>query len=175
MDLNKMNEELKKSKKINAFIDINEIKKVDENFTEKITSTTNKLKNEAENKEEHVEEHNVEFDNLVKKYKEIDNEIRDYQKKVSSLKKQNKILHDKIIIHLEKMGETQIHLLDGKLSINSYKTTPALKIEYVEETIKNQFKDESKTKELLEQIEIKKEKASKITKQLKRTFNRSKK
>ena len=70
------------------------------------------------------------------------------------------------------MGETTIQLLDGKFSINSYKTTPALKIEYVEKTIKKRFKDDKDTKELLEEIEIQKEKNSKITKQLKRTFNR---
>lgn len=170
-----MNEELKKARMINAFDDINEIKKYNENYTEKITNTTDKELLNEDNDNVNNEQSNNVFINLVKKYKEVDDEIRTYKKNAATLTKQNKILHDKIIIELEKMGENSIQFSDGKFIINTYKTTPALKLEYVEETIKKQFKDEKKTKELMEEIEIKKEKAAKITKQLKRTFNRTKK
>ena len=82
-----------------------------------------------------------ELTEMVVKYTEADNIARNLKKETA---KQNKIMKDmneKILIHLEKMGENHINIEDGKLIKNKYKSKGTLSQDMIEETLKENFKD----------------------------------
>ena len=109
---------------------------------------------------------------MVVKYTEADNIARNLKKETA---KQNKIMKDmneKILIHLEKMGENHINIEDGKLIKNKYKSKGSLNQDMIEETLKENFKDPKIILKIMESIEEKKVKNEKTRIQLKRTFKK---
>ena len=113
-----------------------------------------------------------ELTEMVKKYTEADNIARNLKKETA---KQNKIMKDmneKILVHLEKMGENHINIEDGKLIKNKYKSKGSLSQDMIEETLKENFKDPKIIAKIMESIEDKKIKNEKTRIQLKRTFKK---
>ena len=113
-----------------------------------------------------------ELTEMVVKYTEADNIARNLKKETA---KQNKIMKDmneKILIHLEKMGENHINIEDGKLIKNKYKSKGSLNQDMIEETLKENFKDPKIILKIMESIEEKKVKNEKTRIQLKRTFKK---
>ena len=113
-----------------------------------------------------------ELTEMVVKYTEADNIARNLKKETA---KQNKIMKDmneKILIHLEKMGENHINIEDGKLIKNKYKSKGSLSQDMIEETLKENFKDPKIILKIMESIEEKKVKNEKTRIQLKRTFKK---
>ena len=113
-----------------------------------------------------------ELTEMVVKYTEADNIARNLKKETA---KQNKIMKDmneKILIHLEKMGENHINIEDGKLIKNKYKSKGTLSQDMIEETLKENFKDPKIILKIMESIEEKKVKNEKTRIQLKRTFKK---
>ena len=113
-----------------------------------------------------------ELTEMVVKYTEADNIARNLKKETA---KQNKIMKDmneKILIHLEKMGENHINIEDGKLIKNKYKSKGSLNQDMIEETLKENFNDPKIILKIMESIEEKKVKNEKTRIQLKRTFKK---
>ena len=160
---------LNNAKTINYNDNLNEIQSKFENYGEQITNS-NKTKYDAD----HPYEHEEDFINCVKKYIEVDNKTREYKDDIAKLNKKKTEFVKKILLHMEKMGETTITINGGKLTVNEYYSKGTMKKDLVEETLKEKIKDGNITKEIIETIEKKKENACVRRKQLKRTFERKK-
>ena len=160
---------LNNAKTINYSDNLNDIKQKFENYDEQITNS-NKTKYDAD----HPYEHEEDFVNCVKNYVDFDNKAREHKEEMTKLNKKKNEFLKKILIHMEKMGETSITINGGKLTVNEYYSKGSMKKELVEETIKEKIKDSNITKEIIETIEKKKENACVRRKQLKRTFERKK-
>lgn len=113
-----------------------------------------------------------ELTELVKKYTDADNIARNLKKEVAKQNKIMKEMNEKILIHLEKMGENHINIDDGKLIKNKYKSKGSLSQEMIEETLKENFKDPKIITKIMNSIEDKKIKNEKTRIQLKRTFKK---
>ena len=113
-----------------------------------------------------------ELTEMVKKYTEADNIARNLKKETAKHNKIMKDMNEKILVHLEKMGENHINIEDGKLIKNKYKSKGSLSQDIIEETLKENFKDPKIISKIMESIEDKKIKNEKTRIQLKRTFKK---
>jgi hypothetical protein len=113
-----------------------------------------------------------ELTEMVKKYTEADNVARNLKKEALKHNKIMKDMNDKILVHLEKMGENHINIEDGKLIKNKYKSKGSLSQDMIEESLKENFKDPKIIAKIMESIEDKKIKNEKTRIQLKRTFKK---
>ena len=131
-----------------------------------------KITNSEEGDDYNEYEGIAELTEMVTKYTDADNIARNLKKEVAKQNKTMKGLNEKILIHLEKMGENHINIDDGKLIKNKYKSKGSLSQEMIEETLKENFKDPKIITRIMESIEDKKIKNEKTRIQLKRTFKK---
>lgn len=108
----------------------------------------------------------------VKKFLQVDDACRKMQEKLKEYKNARKKIDDKILKLLEKYGEQQITVADGKLIKNQYKSKGSLTDELLNQTFKEEGFNEEKIKRIMERINNKKEMNSKHRVQLKRTYNK---
>jgi len=121
---------------------------------------------------------------LVEMYTDMDDENRklkiEMNEKVKNdkirskkLEKDKKLLDEKIMVHLEKMGEGRIILEDGKLIKNTYvKQAPIDNQMILNALNENEIKNQKVMKSIIQSIEKQKKIKGTRREQLKRTFNR---
>jgi len=121
---------------------------------------------------------------LVEMYTDMDDENRklkiEMNEKVKNdkirskkLEKDKKLLDEKIMVHLEKMGEGRIILEDGKLIKNTYvKQAPIDNQMILNALNENEIKNQKVMKSIIQSIEKQKKTKGTRREQLKRTFNR---
>lgn len=121
---------------------------------------------------------------LVEMYTDMDDENRklkiDMNEKVKNdkirskkLEKDKKLIDEKIMVHLEKMGEGRIILEDGKLIKNTYvKQAPIDNQMILNALNENEIKNQKVMKSIIQSIEKQKKIKGTRREQLKRTFNR---
>jgi hypothetical protein len=109
----------------------------------------------------------------VHKYIKLDNECRVLQDKLKKYKDSRKNVDNKILKLLEKYGEQQISVQDGKLTKNQYKSKGSLTEDILLASFKEEGFKEDKIKTMMERINKKKEDNSKYRVQLKRTYNKA--
>jgi len=121
---------------------------------------------------------------LVEMYTDMDDENRklkiDMKEKVKNdkirskkLEKDKKLIDEKIMVHLEKMGEGRIILEDGKLIKNTYvKQAPIDNQMILNALNENEIKNQKVMKSIIQSIEKQKKIKGTRREQLKRTFNR---
>ena len=121
---------------------------------------------------------------LVEMYTDMDDENRklkiEMNEKVKNdkirskkLEKDKKLIDEKIMVHLEKMGEGRIILEDGKLIKNTYvKQAPIDNQMILNALNENEIKNQKVMKSIIQSIEKQKKSKGIRREQLKRTFNR---
>ena len=125
--------------------DSNIVKKIKKNLKKAKEIKVDDIEDEViTNSEEDDGEYNEyegikELTAMVVKYTEADNAARNLKKETSKQNKIMKDLNEKILIHLEKMGENHINIEDGKLIKNKYKSKGSLSQVMIEETLKETF------------------------------------
>lgn len=180
--IRKIKKNLKKTKVIN----------IDDVDGSKITNTNDLTSNNEEdfnmddlgNSEYAEYEEMDELVKLVEMYTDMDDENRKLKIEMSEkvkndklrskkLEKDKKLIDEKIMIHLEKMGEGKIILEDGKLIKNTYvKHAPIDNQMILNALNENEIKNQKVMKSIIQSIEKQKKIKGTRREQLKRTFNR---
>jgi|SaaInlStandDraft_4_1057021.scaffolds.fasta_scaffold19841_2 hypothetical protein len=180
--IRKIKKNLKKTKVIN----------IDDIDGSKISNTNDLMSDNEEDfnmdelgNSEYVEY--AEMDELVKlveMYTDMDDENRklkiDMNEKIKNdkirskkLEKDKKLIDEKIMIHLEKMGEGRIILEDGKLIKNTYVKQAPIDTQMILNALnENDVKNQKVMKSIIQSIEKQKKIKGTRREQLKRTFNR---
>lgn len=121
---------------------------------------------------------------LVEMYTDMDDENRklkiEMNEKVKNdkirskkLEKDKKLIDEKIMVHLEKMGEGRIILEDGKLIKNTYVKQAPIDTQMILNALnENEIKNQKVMKSIIQSIEKQKKSKGIRREQLKRTFNR---
>jgi hypothetical protein len=135
--------------------------------------------NEDENEDGDVDsdmeyEFQEEFEDKVKAYVKVDDDIRELQKQIKVLNCEKKVIEEAILKHLERLGENNINITGGKLRINKYESKEGFKEPIVKEVIANKFKDPKVLETIMEDIEEKRIANAKVQISLKRTYERGK-
>ena len=104
---------------------------------------------------------------------EMNEKIKNDKIRSKKLEKDKKLIDEKIMVHLEKMGEGRIILEDGKLIKNTYvKQAPIDNQMILNALNENEIKNQKVMKSIIQSIEKQKKIKGTRREQLKRTFNR---
>ena len=104
---------------------------------------------------------------------EMNEKIKNDKIRSKKLEKDKKLIDEKIMVHLEKMGEGRIILEDGKLIKNTYvKQAPIDNQMILNALNENEIKNQKVMKSIIQSIERQKKTKGTRREQLKRTFNR---
>jgi hypothetical protein len=104
---------------------------------------------------------------------EMNEKVKNDKIRSKKLEKDKKLLDEKIMVHLEKMGEGRIILEDGKLIKNTYvKQAPIDNQMILNALNENEIKNQKVMKSIIQSIEKQKKTKGTRREQLKRTFNR---
>jgi hypothetical protein len=110
------------------------------------------------------------FVNSIKNWVTIDDKIKKLRDEIKELTTEKKQYEEVVISELDKMEEKVISITDGKLHKSVSKTQEPLKKETIQKSILSFIKDETKTKELMENMMNSRKVVEKVN--LKRTKNR---
>jgi hypothetical protein len=124
----------------------------------------------AEDSETKKKEISQKFVNSIKNWVTIDDKIKKLRDEIKELTTEKKQYEEVVISELDKMEEKVISITDGKLHKSVSKTQEPLKKETIQKSILNFIKDETKTKELMENMMNSRKVVEKVN--LKRTKNR---
>ena len=180
--IRKIKKNLKKTKVIN----------IDDVDGSKISNTNDLTSNNEEdfNMDELGNSEYVEYEDmdalvkLVEMYTDMDDENRklkiEINEKVKNdkirskkIEKDKKLIDEKIMVHLEKMGEGRIILEDGKLIKNTYVKQAPIDTQMILNALnENENKNQKVMKSIIQSIEKQKKIKGTRREQLKRTFNR---
>jgi hypothetical protein len=139
-----------------------------------ISDVENSVDNDTSSDDE-IEKKKVskEFQENVIKYVKIDDLLDKKKTEMAELKKQLKPCEEYISKHLEKIGEKEIDITNGKIKRVKSEKPSALNMELIKETLLTKIKDPKEVDELLQIMDI----ARPINKtvSIKRTRNKTKK
>lgn len=124
----------------------------------------------AEDSETKKKEISQKFVNSIKNWVTIDDKIKKLREEIKELTTEKKQYEEAVISELDKMEEKVISITDGKLHKSVSKTQEPLKKDIIQKSILNFIKDETKTKELMENMMNSRKVVEKVN--LKRTKNR---
>lgn len=124
----------------------------------------------AEDSETKKKDISQKFVNSIKNWVTIDDKIKKLRDEIKELTTEKKQYEELVISELDKMEEKVISITDGKLHKSVSKTQEPLKKETIQKSILNYIKDETKTKELMENMMNSRKVVEKVN--LKRTKNR---
>ena len=124
----------------------------------------------AEDSETKKKDVSQKFVNSIKNWVTIDDKIKKLRDEIKELTTEKKQYEEVVISELDKMEEKVISITDGKLHKSVSKTQEPLKKETIQKSILNYIKDETKTKELMENMMNSRKVVEKVN--LKRTKNR---
>ena len=120
--------------------------------------------------EDSTKEISQKFVNSIKNWVSIDDRIKKLREEMKELNTEKKQYEEIVITELDKMEEKVISITDGKLHKSVSKTQEPLKKDIIQKSILNYIKDETKTKELMENMMNSRKIVEKVN--LKRTKNR---
>ncbi len=113
-----------------------------------------------------------EFINHVRDWTQLDNEMRELQKKIRELRSERKPHEDYLLKNLDMMGETTIEISDGKLIKNKSVTKAPLNKDIIRDAIKEEIKSDDKVNKILDLMKTLR--PNNERKYIKRTYNRKK-
>ena len=111
------------------------------------------------------------FQDDIKKYVNLDNEIKDLSNKLKNLRQEKSIYNEKIINYIENnnLEEATIKINDGKLNFIHTQQSQILTFKYLEICFNKFFKNQPEISKLLLTF-IKSERETKYIKDIKRTY-----
>jgi len=111
------------------------------------------------------------FQDDIKKYVFIDNEIKEIVNKLKNLRQEKNIYNEKIINYIENnnLEEATIKINDGKLNFTNSQQNQVLTFKYLESCFNKFFKNQPEISKLLLTF-IKNEREIKYIKEIKRTY-----
>lgn len=112
----------------------------------------------------------TDFKNKVLKWLTIDDQIREMRTKSKELTVQKKEHEEYILSFLEKVGEKELAVSDGKLRRNISKTKKPLSKEWIQKSLTELIKDKTKAVTMTDHIINNRETVERVN--LKRTKNR---
>ena len=110
------------------------------------------------------------FVNSIKKWVELDDKMRKIKENLKELTNQKKDFEIVILEEFEKLDTPVIAITDGKLRRNISKTQTPIKKDLIQKALLEYLKDETKTKEIIENMMKSRPIIEKIN--LKRTKNK---
>jgi hypothetical protein len=93
-----------------------------------------------------------EFIQTVKKYLELDDQIKEFKNKIKEISTDKKQYEEFILNYLQSIDEKTIDIADGKLIRNVYKSQGSLKKELIQKTLVDIVGDSIKATSITEQI-----------------------
>ena len=93
-----------------------------------------------------------EFIQTVKKYLELDDQIKEFKNKIKEISTDKKQYEEFILNYLQSIDEKTIDIADGKLIRNVYKSQGSLKKELIQKTLIDIVGDSIKATSITEQI-----------------------
>jgi hypothetical protein len=114
----------------------------------------------------------MDFENSIKEWVKIDDQLKLYQKKTKELKEKRNVLNDSINFYIEtnNLNNSTIKISDGCLKYNSVKTAQPLTFKFIKECLSNCISNEETVEQLINYI--KENRDIKINHELKRTYNK---
>ena len=111
----------------------------------------------------------MDFENSIKEWVKIDDQLKLYQKKTKELKEKRNVLNDSINFYIEtnNLNNSTIKISDGCLKYNSVKTAQPLTFNFIKECLSNCISNDETVEQLINYI--KENRAIKINHELKRT------
>ena len=113
-----------------------------------------------------------ELKNNVISFVRTDDKIRELQKQIKELKISKKQSEENVLKHLEKMGENNIIITDGKLLINQYSSKGSFNIAKVKEALSLSINDKNTIDKIFQYINKQQLEEKKIRFGLKRTHKK---
>lgn len=135
------------------------IEETDENIFCEIDEIIDVSEEEEENGSEIKEE---QFKEIIKKFMEIDDEVKEKEKELRNLRNQKKPLETIILNYLEKTGEDVVETTSGKLRLKKSETKTALSEEIIQDAISKKIADPSKIKEIMTEVDTARPKTVKV-------------
>lgn len=113
---------------------------------------------------------NLDFQNNIKKWVSIDNQIKYFNDKIKLLREEKNNLKDNIIQHVNtnNLNNSYININDSKLNFVEVKQTQPLTIKYVEECLSNIIPNQVNVERIIDYI--KKMRKHKLSSDIKRTY-----
>jgi hypothetical protein len=110
------------------------------------------------------------FENNIKEWVQIDNQIKQYSLHVKELRKQKNNLSNNIIAHAveNNMSHNTIKITDGSLKFQNVKVTSPLTFKFITECLSDCIEDKEQVKILVDYI--KKKRDVKYVAEMKRTY-----
>jgi len=114
---------------------------------------------------------NEEFQNNIKNWVKIDNELKEYNEKIKNLREQKNSLLTDINIYIDNnnLNNATVSISDGKLKFINSKVTNPLTLKYISSCLENFIKDESQVKMIMEYIKTNRD--CKEVPEIKRYYN----
>jgi hypothetical protein len=108
------------------------------------------------------------FENEIKKWVSVDNEIKNLNEKTKILRDTRNKLSESIINYAneKKISNSMIKITDGKLKFTNTKVTEPLTFKYIEQTLAEIIINESQLKYIIEHLKNKR--TSKVISEIKR-------
>lgn len=108
------------------------------------------------------------FENEIKKWVSVDNEIKNLNEKTKLLRDTRNKLSESIINYAneKKISNSMIKITDGKLKFTNTKVTEPLTFKYIEQTLAQIIMNESQLKYIIEHLKNKR--TSKVIPEIKR-------
>ncbi len=94
------------------------------------------------------------FEDNVKKYVLIDNQIKNGQEAIRTLRKEKELAEENILIYVKtnNLEESPINITGGKLKYALSKTSVSINRDYIQNRLESYFKSETKAKEVANYI-----------------------
>ena len=110
------------------------------------------------------------FEEKIKEWVLVDNQIKQYNAHIKSLRQQKNNLSNNIIAHAveNNMSHNTIQITDGSLKFQNVKVTSPLTFKFITECLKDCIEDEELVKLLIDYIKKKRE--VKYVPEVKRTY-----
>lgn len=99
------------------------------------------------------------FEQQIKEWVQIDNQLKILNEKTKSLREQKNSLNENIINYANKNNilNSQIQISDGKLKFTNTKVAAPLTFKYLEKSLGEVIRNENQVKQIIEYIKTKRE------------------
>ena len=133
--------------------------------------STEEIKDNTENNQKELDENKLAiFRQTVKKWLDLDNEIRTLDNALKERKKNRKEIQQQIMNFMGEYNIKNMNTDDGKLTYNESKTKKPLNINYIKSSLTNYFNNSEDGEKVTEYLLNKREVSKRVY--LKRTFSR---